>query len=109
MQKAKPISFLGNSLSVIREFPDIARIEAGAELYRVQRDLEPSDWKPMPSIGAGVRELRIRDETGAFRVVYLAKYDEAVYVLHAFQKKTEQTAKRDIDLAIQRLKQIKVQ
>ena len=64
---------------------------------------DPDDWKPMPSIGAGVREIRIRDEASAFRVVYVATLPEAVYVLHAFQKKTQKTEKRDIELATARL------
>jgi phage-related protein len=68
----------------------------------VQQGLEPSDWKPMPTVGSGVREIRIRDETGAFRVMYVTKLDDVVYVLHAFQKKTQQTARRDLDLAVQR-------
>jgi phage-related protein len=60
----------------------------------------------MASVGQGVREIRIRDEAGAFRVLYIAKLEDAVYVLHAFQKKTQQTAKRDLDLAATRLRQI---
>lgn len=71
---------------------------------KVQHGLAPDDAKAMPSIGAGVTELRIWDEAGTFRVVYIAKLSDAVYVLHCFQKKTQQTAKRDIDLARQRLK-----
>jgi phage-related protein len=68
--------------------------------------LDPSDWKPMATVGAGVREIRIRDEAGAFRVLYVANVGDAVYVLHAFQKKTQQTAKRHLDLATSRLRQI---
>lgn len=67
---------------------------------------EPSDWKPMSTLGAGVREIRIRDEADAFRVLYVANIDDAVYVLHVFQKKTQQTAKRDLALAASRLRQI---
>jgi phage-related protein len=73
---------------------------------RVQRGHEPTDWKPMMSIGAGVNEIRVRDDTGAYRVVYVAKFDEAIYVLHAFQKKTPRTAKRDIDLAADRYRAV---
>ena len=83
-----------------------ARKEAGVELHKVQQGIEPTDWKPMTSVGPGVQEIRIRDGSGAFRVVYVAKIESAVYVLHAFQKKTEQTAKRDLDLAQARLKTI---
>lgn len=89
----KPVSFLGNSLDELRAFPEEVRREAGHQLDRVQRGLDPDDWKAMPSIGSGVRE-----RGDAFRVVYLATRLEAVYVLHAFQKKTQQTAKRDLDL-----------
>ena len=76
------------------------------QLYRVQNGYDPTDWKPMASIGAGVREIRIRDEVGAFRVIYLATVAEAIYVLHAFQKKTSRTDERDVRLARMRLKQI---
>ena len=100
----KPIAFVGSALDDLREFPVGARREAGHQLDRVQRGLEPDDWKPMPGIGAGVREIRVRDEAGAFRVVYVAAFAEAVYVLHAFGKKTQRTAKRDFDLAAARLR-----
>lgn len=102
----KPIAFQGRSLDDLRAFPTEARREAGHQLDRVQRGLEPDDWKPMPSIGPSVREVRVRDDTGAFRVVYMATRPEAVYVLHAFQKKTQQTAKRDLDLAKARLRDL---
>lgn len=99
----KPIAFQGTSLDDLRAFPAEARREAGHQLDRVQRGLDPDDWKPMPGAGPGVREIRVRDEAGAFRVIYAATRREAVYVLHAFQKKTPQTAKRDLDLAKARL------
>jgi hypothetical protein len=67
--------------------------------------LDPDDWRPMPSIGAGVREIRVQDRTGAFRVIYVAALADAIYVLHAFQKKTRQTSKRDLDLATSRLRE----
>ena len=79
---------------------------AGFQLDRLERGLEPADWKPMPSVGAGVREIRIRDESGAYRVLYVAKFEEAVYVLHCFQKKTQATPKRDIDLAEKRFRDL---
>jgi phage-related protein len=101
----KPIAFLGGSLDDIRGFPADARREAGYQLDRAQRGLDPNDWKPMPSIGAGVREIRVREAAGAFRVIYIATFADAVYVLHAFQKKTRQTAKRDVDLAASRLRE----
>ena len=99
----KPIAFQGTSLDDLRAFPETARREAGHQLDQVQRGLEPDDWKPMPSVGPGVREVRVRDEAGAFRVIYTATRPEAVHVLHAFQKKTQATAKRDLDLARARL------
>lgn len=98
----KPIEFLGDSLRSLREFPDDAKQDAGYQLDRVQHGLQPDDFKPMPTIGKGVEEIRVRDDTGAFRVIYTARLADAVYVLHAFQKKTQATSKRDIDLAKQR-------
>jgi len=84
----KPVEWLGDSLARLREFPREAMREAGYQLERVQDGREPKDWKPMTSIGPGVQELRVRME-GAFRVIYVAKFAEAVYVLHAFQKKAK--------------------
>ena len=95
----KPIRFVGNSLDSLREFPSEARQDAGYQLDRLQRGKQPDDFKPMPAVGMGVEEIRVRDETGAFRVIYTARLADAVYVLHAFQKKTQATLKRDIDLA----------
>lgn len=99
---AKPIEFLGDSLRSLREFPDDAKRDAGYQLDRVQHGLQPDDFKPMPTIGKGVEEIRVRDDTGAYRVIYTARLADAVYVLHAFRKKTQTTPKRDIDLAKQR-------
>jgi phage-related protein len=98
----KPIEFLGDSLRSLREFPDDAKRDAGYQLDRVQHGLQPDDFKPMPTIGKGVEEIRVRDDTGAYRVIYTARLADAVYVLHAFQKKMQATSKRDIDLAKQR-------
>ena len=103
--RLKPIAFCGDSLNELRAFPETARQEAGFQLYRVQRGLDPADWKPMAAIGRGVREIRIRDEAGAYRVIYIATFAEAVHVLHA-QKKTQRTAKRDLDLAASRLRDL---
>ena len=100
----KPIHFLGDSREALRDFPDDARYSAGVELRAVQTGLDPSDWKPMKTVGAGVREIRIKEATGAFRVIYLATLPDRVLVLHAFQKKTQQTPKKDIDLAAKRLR-----
>jgi phage-related protein len=101
----KPIVFLGGSLDDLRGFPADARREVGYQLDRVQRGLDPDDWRPMRSIGAGVREIRVRERAGALRVIYVATFADAVYVLHAFQKKTRQTARRDLDLAASRLRE----
>ena len=102
----KPIRFTGSSLDDLRQFPAEAKDEAGYQLDKVQRGMEPSDWKPMKSVGEGVKEIRIRDEAGAFRVIYLAKLTDAVYVLHCFQKKTEQTSPKDVELARRRFKEL---
>lgn len=102
----KPLVFLGDALEQLRGFPEAARRQAGVQLHKIQLGLDPADWKPMATVGPGVREIRIRDDAGAFRVMYVAKIGDAVYVLHAFQKKTQQTAKRDLDLAASRLRQI---
>lgn len=97
----KPVIWLGDSLERLRAFPSESMREAGYQLGKVQTGREPSDWKPMPSVGAGVNELRIR-LGGAFRVMYVAKFEEAVYVLHAFQKKSQRTARLDVELARRR-------
>ncbi len=101
----KALKFVGSSLDDLRDFPDEARRAAGFELRAVQNGLDPSDWKPMHSVGAGVRGIRIH-VLGEWRVVYIAKLAEAVYVLHAFQKKSRKTSKHDIELARKRLKEI---
>jgi phage-related protein len=106
MDEAKPVEFLGSSLDDLRTFPSAARREAGHQLDQVQRGLEPDDWKPMSTVGRGVREIRIRDAAGAFRVIYVAKLADIIYVLHCFQKKSEKTAKVDIDLAAKRYRDL---
>lgn len=95
----KPVSFLGNSLDALRSFPDGPRREVGFQIDRLQRGLEPDDWKPLKAVGPNVREIRGKDSSGAYRVIYLATLPDAIYVLHAFQKKSQKTDKRDIDLA----------
>jgi phage-related protein len=103
----KPVTFHGDSLDRLRDFPQEPRNEAGHELYQVQCGRDPNVWKPMPTIGVGVREIRIRDASGAYRVIYIAALPNAIHVLHAFQKKTQKTAQRDLDLAAERLRQLK--
>ena len=101
----KPVVWLGDSLRRLREFPPAAMHDLGYQLELVQNGAEPKDWKPMPSIGAGVRELRVR-AGGAFRLIYLATLPDAVHVLHAFQKKTRKTGALDVELARRRLKNL---
>lgn len=84
MNDPKPVEFRASSLDDLRAFPVMARREAGYQIDRVQNGHEPDDWKPMSSISAGVHEIRIRDAAGAFRVVYVAKFADAIYVLHCF-------------------------
>ena len=103
----KTVEFRGTALADLRAFPDSARREAGYQLDRLQNGQAPTDWKPMVTVGKGVQEIRIRDEAGAFRVIYIARLAAAIYVLHCFQKKTEKTAKADIDLAERRYRQLK--
>ncbi len=101
----KVIRWLGSSLDDLRAFPAQARRAAGYQLNRVQQGLMPSDWKPMKAVGSGVYEIRIHTGT-EHRVFYVAKYDDAIYVLHAFEKRTRQTRRSDIDLARQRLAEL---
>ncbi len=102
----KLIAFRGTSLDDLRSFPSGAKREAGFQLDQVQRGLEPDDWKPMSTISAGVREIRIRDDGGAYRVVYVAKFEDAVFVLHCFEKKTQKTRKGDLDMAARRYREL---
>lgn len=99
MQRQKPITFCGGSLEDPKAFPVSARRTAGYQLDRVQAGLEPDDWKSMASIGPGVREIRVRDADGAFRVIYVAKLARAIFVLHCFQKQGQKTARQDLEMA----------
>jgi phage-related protein len=103
----KDLCFLGDSLKRLREFPDDARHDAGYQLDRVQHGLQPQDFKPMPAIGKGVEEIRVWDETGTYRVIYTARLADSVYVLHCFEKKTQATGQRDIELARSRFAGLK--
>ena len=102
----KPVEFRGNALDELRNFPDEVRRDAGYQIDRVQHGYDPDDWKPMPTVGKGVREIRIREAIGVFRVIYLAKFEDAVYVLHCFQKKDQKTAGSDSELARNRFKEL---
>lgn len=103
----KPLRFVGSSLDDLRNFPAEARRAAGFELDAIQRGLMPSDFKPMLGVGPGVYEIRVRI-LGEWRILYVAKFEEAVYVRHAFQKKTRKTSREDIELAVRRFRQIGV-
>jgi len=102
----KPCYFLGDSLERLREFPKDMQQDAGYQLELVQGGKQPEDFKPMRTIGRGVEEIRVRDDSGAYRVIYTARLADAVYVLHAFQKKTQATSQRDLDLAKKRFQQL---
>lgn len=104
----KPLVWLGSSRQAVKGFPRAARKVTGHELFQVQRGLAPSSWRPMPTVGAGAVELRVQVD-GTFRVLYVAKFEEAVYVLHAFQKKTRRTSQVDIELARKRLRDLEGQ
>jgi len=91
---------------VLTRLPQGVRHDAGYQLDKVQRGDQPDDFKPMPAIGKGVEEIRVLDSTGAYRVIYVARRAEAVYVLHAFQKKTQATPKNDIQIAKRRYRQL---
>jgi phage-related protein len=102
----KRLQFLGDSKKRLKAFPVAAQHSLGFELLAVQRGEQPQDFKPMPSIGVGVEEIRVWVESGTYRVIYLARRADAVYVLHAFQKKSQATSKLDLELARTRLKEL---
>ncbi|GLQ86939.1 type II toxin-antitoxin system RelE/ParE family toxin [Dyella flagellata] len=102
----KEIRWVGSAYDDLLAFPVEARRQAGFQLGKVQAGLEPEDWKPFDDIGAGTREIRLRDTGGAFRVMYVAKFEEAVYVLHCFQKKTQTTSRQDKHIAEARYRAI---
>ena len=106
MANLKRITWLGTSREDVKAFPDKIRKIVGSKLMTVQLGNNPTDSKPMSSIGQGVTEIRIQYE-GQYRVIYIAKFSEAIYVLHAFRKKTQRTSIQDMALAKNRLKQIK--
>ncbi|MBB5441472.1 MULTISPECIES: type II toxin-antitoxin system RelE/ParE family toxin [unclassified Paraburkholderia] len=106
MEQEKEIRWLGSSYRDLLVFPDEARRLAGFQLHKIQSGLDPDDWKPFESIGAGTREIRIRDQDGIFRVMYVTKYAEALYVLHCFQKKTQRLRPRDRKIAEMRYRAI---
>jgi len=104
----KPVIWMGSSREDLRDFPREARREIGYQLEHVQEGVDPNDWKPMSTVGPGVREIRVRESSGIFRCIYLATRPEGIYVLHCFQKKTRKTSQEDLDLATKRFKSIQV-
>jgi phage-related protein len=111
MAGRKKVEWIGPARRELRDFPPPARREAGINLKLVQDGLDPEDWKPMESVGPGAREIRVRTFDGGtmqHRVIYVAKFAEAVYVLHAFEKKTEQTSLHDVEVAAARYRQMLV-
>lgn len=106
MGNEKEIRWVGSSYDDLRGFPLEVRREEGFQLGRVQHGVDPDDWNPFDDVGSGTREIRIRDANGIFRVMYVAKFEEAIFVLHCFQKKTEATSKRDKDIAEARYRAI---
>ncbi|MGR6036206.1 MAG: type II toxin-antitoxin system RelE/ParE family toxin [Candidatus Nitrosoglobus sp.] len=98
----KPVRFMGDSLKRLRQFPLNVRYDMGYQLDKVQRGEQPDDFKPIPSIGKGVEEIRVWDDTGTYRMIYTVRLADAVYVLHVFQKKTQNIGKYDIELARKR-------
>lgn len=105
----KQLKFLGDSIKRLRDFPAFARQDAGYQLDKVQRGEQPDDYKPMPTIGKNVEEIRIWDDSGTYRLIYAARFTDAVYVLTVFQKKTQTTRAQEIKLARTRYKQLKRQ
>jgi phage-related protein len=98
----KRVRFVGSAKDDLSAFPHVARTRAGHELFMVQIGRDPDDWKPVSIVGAGAREIRVRDAGGAFRVIYVARFEDAVYVLHAFQKKTQTITRADLKMAKER-------
>ena len=106
MEDEKQIRWVGSAYDDLLALPKDSRKQAGFQLGKVQAGLEPADWKPFDDVGAGTREIRIRDATGIYRVMYIAKFDEAIYVLHCFRKKTQVTSKQDRAIAAARYRAV---
>jgi phage-related protein len=104
----KKILWMGSSREDLRGFPREARREMGYQLEHLQEGVDPDNWKPVSTVGSGVREIRVRESSGIFRCIYLATRPEGVYVLHCFQKKTQKTSQQDLDLAEKRFRSIRV-
>ena len=103
----RDVRFVGSSLDDLRALPKPARHDLGRQIDRVQRGLSPRDWRPMPSVGRGVREIRVRSDGGAYRALYVTSGGPAVYVVHVFAKQSRRTSRRDVQLARTRLKSLR--
>ena len=97
----KKIIWLATTHSTIKEYPDNVRREIGYNLSKIQHGLDPADWKPMTGIGQGIKEIRIHAEN-EYRILYLTKFQEAIYVLHTFVKKTQQTSQKELNIGRKR-------
>ena len=106
MIQAKRIRWVGSSYEDLLRFPQDSRRDAGFQLHKVQAGLEPESWKPFNDVGTGTREIRIKDASGIYRVMYIAKFAEAIYVLHCFQKKSRATSKQDKEIAAARYRAV---
>ena len=99
MEQEKPIYWVGSSYKDLLSFPEEAKRNAGYQLHRVQNGLDPENWKAFQTVGTGVREIRISESGNVFRVMYVAKFPKRIYILHSFQKKTQKTSSKDINIA----------
>ena len=97
----KPLAFSGSSLDDLRAFHEAARRAAGRQLWRVQHGVEPLDWKPIAAVGSGAIEIRIHGGT-EHRVFVVTKFVNAIHVMHAFEKTSQGTPRRDIEIARRR-------
>jgi phage-related protein len=99
MRHEKEICWIGSSFNDLLAFPEEARREAGFQLSKVQAGLDPDNWKPFAAVGASTREIRINESNGIYRVMYVTKFMEAIYVLHCFQKQSQTTSLHDRNIA----------
>ena len=106
-KKCATVVWEADSREILQSFPDAARQNFGFELWRLQQGEKPSDYRPLPSIGTGVFELRDQDERAWYRIVYLSRINDVIYILHCFEKKSRKMPKREFETAKQRLKAVK--
>jgi len=105
--KLRLIEFEGDSREVLAHFPESVRFDLGYQLFRIQEGKEPYDWKPFKSVGSGCREIRVWDQSGTYRAIYVLIVSDTVHVLHVFQKKSEKTALREVAIARERFRSLK--